>query len=881
MKIRFYPIFVLMLSFLIAAASTTPTPGIALPKTSPKITIPTLTAPSDIVITELMFNNPGNDDYEFVELYNKGTTTVDMTGWSFSKGITFVFPAFTLQPDSFVIVAANAALFTAAFKLPAFQYSGALNNDGEALELSDASKNVIDSLTFSPLAPWPPEANALGPSLVLCDFNSDNSKASNWKPANTPTGFVLSGVELLANPGKKSACTSGPVIGFVGRNISVKEDTGIIKIKIAIADGNASATSVSVELDIASTATAGSDHNFTNPVIISFRAGVARDTQELSVNIINDTAIENNETIVMNLKSPTNGAALVSNSSQFTVIILDNDRPITKSLVITGVYDTQPSGAGVKGIELKALKDIPDLSAYGVGSANNGGGSSGVETMLPAVAVKAGQCVYVCDDSVKFVSFFGFLPNTVGGAMNINGDDAIELFENNQVIDVFGEIRFTSGTTLPWNYTDGWAYRKSGTGPDGNTFVLTNWIFSGPDALDNIPNNASAPNPIPVCTYTATASTTVKAVADEATTAFNTDVVVKVLTNDIRPNTLTSLTVSVPPAKGTATANGLNDITYKPNTGFCGEDKFTYKICDTNGCSEAEVKVSVACAPSYPAYAISKVTTVNVSGIPDSLNVKCSIEGIVYGVDIQGGASIQFTLIDQSGGITVFSSKSFGYTVTEGDRLVVQGVINQFNCLTQIAPDTLWKISSANPLVAPKVITKLDESTESELVRINNLSLVTPSQWLGNGTSFNADVTDGINTFQLRIDNDVDLATKPAPVGTFHLVGLGGQFDNVGICDAGYQILPRYSKDIISTTGNKELLLAQQISIFPSPATDKLSIKTDLQIDAVVIFNVVGQQLMEVKQPGNYISVQSLHSGTYILQFRVGEHMLSTRFVKQ
>jgi hypothetical protein len=49
----------------------------------------------------------------------------------------------------------------------------------------------------------------------------------------------------------------------------------------------------------------------------------------------------------------------------------------------------------------------------------------------------------------------------------------------------------------------------------------------------------------------------------------------------------------------------------------------------------------------------------------------------------------------------------------------------------------------------------------------------------------------------MRIDNEVDLYSQPVPVGMFDVVGIGGQFDGSVPRDEGYQILPRYTADII------------------------------------------------------------------------------------
>ena len=176
--------------------------------------------------------------------------------------------------------------------------------------------------------------------------------------------------------------------------------------------------------------------------------------------------------------------------------------PLTNALLITGVFDAQ-DGSSPKGIELQALADIPDLSIFGVGSANNGGGSDGEEFTFPADAASSGDVIYVIasGQTADFNTFFGLSATPYeSGAASINGDDAIELFENGQVIDVFGDIN-TDGSGEPWDYLDGWAYRVNSTGPDGSTFVLANWTFSGTTQLDGVTNGVST-NPYPIDSYT-------------------------------------------------------------------------------------------------------------------------------------------------------------------------------------------------------------------------------------------------------------------------------------------------------------------------------------------------------------------------------------------
>jgi endonuclease I len=173
-------------------------------------------------------------------------------------------------------------------------------------------------------------------------------------------------------------------------------------------------------------------------------------------------------------------------------------------LLLTGVFDGPLPGGLPKGVELSATCAIPDLSRYGLGSANNGGGTDGVEFNFAAGELSAGTFVYVSSEADKFEEFFGFAPSaTSQRAVSVNGDDAIELFLDGVVVDVFGEIN-SDVNGKAWGYTDGFAYRNSGMGPDGATFLRAHWTFSGANALDHAATNAAAAGPMPIGQYTPT-----------------------------------------------------------------------------------------------------------------------------------------------------------------------------------------------------------------------------------------------------------------------------------------------------------------------------------------------------------------------------------------
>lgn len=153
-------------------------------------------------------------------------------------------------------------------------------------------------------------------------------------------------------------------------------------------------------------------------------------------------------------------------------------------LIITGVIDGDLTGGNPKAVVLTATADIADLAIYGIGSANNGGGTDGEEFTLSGSASTGDQIVIAGNsDSVDFfTNCFSGLVILQDGAANINGDDAVELFQNGLVIDTYGVID-VNGDGETWDYTDGYAVR---TGGAAGTFDQANYDsqFAVLDGLD-------------------------------------------------------------------------------------------------------------------------------------------------------------------------------------------------------------------------------------------------------------------------------------------------------------------------------------------------------------------------------------------------------------
>ncbi|MEM6395058.1 MAG: T9SS type A sorting domain-containing protein [Bacteroidota bacterium] len=175
-------------------------------------------------------------------------------------------------------------------------------------------------------------------------------------------------------------------------------------------------------------------------------------------------------------------------------------------IVISAVFDGPLTGGNPKGVELYVSEDIPDLSIYGIGSANNGTGTDGEEFTFPAVSATAGSYIYLNQESnggeQGFIDFFGFPADYITDGISINGDDAIELFQNGVLFDLFGDQNSTSSCPpTGWRYADGWAARNDNV-PPTTTFNLNDWTYSGCDALDGETSNNMATTPVPIGVFT-------------------------------------------------------------------------------------------------------------------------------------------------------------------------------------------------------------------------------------------------------------------------------------------------------------------------------------------------------------------------------------------
>ena len=100
-------------------------------------------ADAQVVINEIHYEPPDVEPGEFIELYNAGQDTVDLSGWSFTDGVLYTFDAGTTRAaGAFLLLAEDPSYLQSRFDDTALDgatvlgpYTGRLSNQGERLEL--------------------------------------------------------------------------------------------------------------------------------------------------------------------------------------------------------------------------------------------------------------------------------------------------------------------------------------------------------------------------------------------------------------------------------------------------------------------------------------------------------------------------------------------------------------------------------------------------------------------------------------------------------------------------------------------------------------------------------------------------------------------------
>ncbi|MBN8568829.1 MAG: T9SS type A sorting domain-containing protein [Ignavibacteria bacterium] len=215
----------------------------------------------------------------------------------------------------------------------------------------------------------------------------------------------------------------------------------------------------------------------------------------------------------------------------------------------------------------------------------------------------------------------------------------------------------------------------------------------------------------------------------------------------------------------------------------------------------------------------------NSQGVPLDTGAYKTVTGIVTVANEFGGPSY---IQDNTAGVAVFYN-DFSAAVKIGDSVIVTAKLTQFNGLTELSYTptgcSFTKIDS-NKTVVPIEINLLEltsqdytgvEPYEGRLFRVNNVTTTATGVW----AYTNYPLTDVTGTYAgiLRIDNNTNLIGTSVPTGTFSIIGAGSQFKVGAPYQGGYQMLPRFTSDLILGAGPNILNPPMETSISANSVT--------------------------------------------------------------
>lgn len=303
-------------------------------------------------------------------------------------------------------------------------------------------------------------------------------------------------------------------------------------------------------------------------------------SDSFSYKIVTDTLESNTATVNITV-NPVNDPPAAVNDSVATpkntlvvISVLANDTDVEGSPLTVSTVTVPANGTAVINAD-NTVTYTPNTDFVGLDTfsytANDGDADSGPATVTVNVTqtpTAVNDAYVVNEDSNLVVASPGVLVNDITlvsepSAVLVSGPA-------NGIIEFAGNGAF--------NYT-----------PNGNFFGDDSFVynFTSGGVLSNSATVSITVNPVndaPVAAYDSTA------------TAFNTPVAVNVLANDTDPDgdALSVAAITGAPSNGSVFVNPDNTVTYTPNTGYSGTDRFYYTASDgTLTSNVARVVVSV------------------------------------------------------------------------------------------------------------------------------------------------------------------------------------------------------------------------------------------------------------------------------------------------
>ncbi len=164
--------------------------------TSTPTATPTASPSSLIVINE--FSSDGNNQGEWIELYNPTGSSVDLSGWLIGDGaLNDPLPAgSSIGANGYAVIipdnsnVSGIPVTATTIELVANQIGNGLTDNGDKIVLKTASSVVVDQLSYGTddtILPSSPNEPGADESLARSPNGNDTNTAADWVIDSTPT----------------------------------------------------------------------------------------------------------------------------------------------------------------------------------------------------------------------------------------------------------------------------------------------------------------------------------------------------------------------------------------------------------------------------------------------------------------------------------------------------------------------------------------------------------------------------------------------------------------------------------------------------------------------------------------------------------------------
>jgi len=283
----------------------------------------------------------------------------------------------------------------------------------------------------------------------------------------------------------------------------------------------------------------------------------------------------------------------------------------------------------------------------------------------------------------------------------------------------------------------------------------------------------------------------------------------------------------------------------------------------------------------YNEFPLEALRSTNANGQALFDGVPTFVQGVVHGPNFQPSGYSFYVVNGNNVGINVFSFDPASYTVTEGDELIVFGMIDQFNGLLEIIPDSIVVNGGGRPLNMPWHVDEVSEAEEGSYLQASELTIDSISNISASGYTIYTTSGGGSKHLQVRVDADAGIGFGPGdlqPGAAIVALGVGSQFDPSFPFTDGYQILA-FEVEVLQAV---ERLDPARIALYPNPTSDYFRLEADIRMEALQVINAAGQ-VVRYTEPNalqGSVNMLGMPAGLYTVRVTTGEGEWSSRVLK-